>query len=385
MPDRKDNHEAHAVEGATARRPARDLGAAPCAAQASVKQPVPRPSSGHYGDVGTPLQVRSETLSTDTSHRKEGPLIPLTPAMFNLDALDDQQVEALTVLLDDVRVSAELTAFGTYALREELNLAVAASDSLRTRAAKSPAQIVCVIAGLPRTGTTLLHNLMAFHPELRTLRGWEALAPFDSELGIRRAHERRAVAERLSPPLIRLHAPAIHTAEESNVLTVGSFRSWQLATVLHVPHYAEWLATTGQMAAHRWESAVLSQLGPSEQWLTKSPFFCLDYASLRRAHPQALVVEIHREDSTARDSWMALVGAARSVYSSQPVVDPYEWSNLFEGAGSPGGPTVRLNFRDLVADPVECCEHVLTLLGLGVPNGFDNAVREFVAADRLRT
>src|SRR5688500_8880474 len=34
-----------------------------------------------------------------------------------------------------------------------------------------------VVTGLPRTGTTLLHNLLALDPAHRVLRFWEALHP----------------------------------------------------------------------------------------------------------------------------------------------------------------------------------------------------------------
>ena len=43
--------------------------------------------------------------------------------------------------------------------------------------ATHPLEAPIVVTGLPRTGTTLLHNLLALDPQHRALRLWEALQP----------------------------------------------------------------------------------------------------------------------------------------------------------------------------------------------------------------
>ena len=56
-------------------------------------------------------------------------------------------------------------------------LMVEAEVQARPDVAARPVGPALVVTGLPRTGTTLLHNLLALDPASRTLRLLEALRP----------------------------------------------------------------------------------------------------------------------------------------------------------------------------------------------------------------
>lgn len=304
---------------------------------------------------------------------------------FDLSGLDAHQIEALTVLLDDVRRSAALTVMGSYLLRQEIELALANLSSSQRLPIGDAGTVRCVIGGRPRSGTTLLHNLMALHPGFRALSGSEALAPFDPRIGLLRARERRRIAAKMSPGLLELHPPAIETAEESNVLTASTFRSWQFATALFVPNYAEWLRTNGALRSLEWESRVLAHLAPSAAWVLKSPFYCLEYAAVHRQWPEAVVVELQRDNSPTKRSWLKLVRAARSIYSNRPIVQEAEWTYLLsDHAAELRTNDIRLSYDELVRDPVRSCAVVLDSLGMDVTGDFVDAVRQFLRDDPLR-
>ena len=102
---------------------------------------------------------------------------------------------ALRVLLRSLDEDAGLSSLGTLLAKRKLTATVA--NRLRLEAALGrddtggaglPREPV-FIAGLPRTGTTLLHRLLAEHDEFRALRLGEVLEPFSRD---ERARDRRA-------------------------------------------------------------------------------------------------------------------------------------------------------------------------------------------------
>jgi len=302
--------------------------------------------------------------------------------LFDPRDLSEVQRSALAALLDSVASDARLTVFGSYLLRSELRMA-AQNLSAARYSSDGPVTVSCVVAGLPRTGTTLLHNLLAMHEGLRGLRGYEALSPWDSSAGAVRAKERRRIVERLSPDLMTLHRPAVAEAEESNILTASTLLSWTFASTMNVPGYASWLGQQPMDFVHNWERKALHHLGPKERWVIKSPFFSLDYPSLRAAWPTALIVEVERDAGLRQSSWARTVTAARRVYSNSPTA-PGEVPDLRSPRAADGGATLRVCYESLIRDPLEVCRTVLELLDLPVTTQYESIVRRQVEQDFLR-
>ena len=96
---------------------------------------------------------------------------------------DDHYEEALEVLCRALNTDVELTAMGVVSqhtllvqlLRNRLRVQRELTRHPEIRDIEIAAPIV--IAGLPRTGTTHLHNLMSADPALRSLPYWESLEP----------------------------------------------------------------------------------------------------------------------------------------------------------------------------------------------------------------
>ena len=91
--------------------------------------------------------------------------------------------EPLEVLCDSLRTEAGLSAFGTVSMHAQLvqllanRLLVEAYLRAHPDALDAPVARPIVVAGLPRTGTTHLHNLLSADPALRSLPYWEAVEP----------------------------------------------------------------------------------------------------------------------------------------------------------------------------------------------------------------
>src|SRR5262245_11519265 len=90
---------------------------------------------------------------------------------------------ALRVLLRDYETEAHLTFLGRFvAQRDTVSLLahrLQIQEDRRRHSAIGDERIVrpLVIMGLPRTGSTLLHHLLAQDPANRVARAWEVMAP----------------------------------------------------------------------------------------------------------------------------------------------------------------------------------------------------------------
>src|SRR5262249_21296241 len=105
------------------------------------------------------------------------------------------------------------------------------------------------ITGLPRTGTTLLHGLLAQDPAHRAPLNWEMMFPSPPPDRFHFHHDPRIAASqrqlrwfyRLNPDFRRIHPLAARLPEECLILTSHSFLSFQFQTSHYVPRYQAWL------------------------------------------------------------------------------------------------------------------------------------------------
>lgn len=96
-----------------------------------------------------------------------------------------------------------------------------------------------VIAGLPRSGTTHLHNLLASTPSFRTLPYWESNepVPLPSESGIEpdprqtRMHNATAVMDLLMPHFALMHEMTFDHVHEEIQLLANNFSTMLLETL----------------------------------------------------------------------------------------------------------------------------------------------------------
>src|SRR5688572_10309215 len=89
----------------------------------------------------------------------------------------------LRVLISALEAEADLTLLGRTAAREQIvkllasRLRVEDAIARQPQVLDAPIERPVIIVGLPRTGTSHLHNLLSVHPELRFLPYWESCEP----------------------------------------------------------------------------------------------------------------------------------------------------------------------------------------------------------------
>jgi hypothetical protein len=197
---------------------------------------------------------------------------------------DESFREPLRVLIDSIEREANLTLLGRIITRGRLTgvltnrLRIEAllrkHPEIRERKIERP----IVIAGLQRTGTTMLHRLIAADPRLRSLASWEALSPAPVARSAWEKQDPRfklaKTAERglayIAPAFFAIHPVEADAPEEEVILLDYSFMSTVAEASFHVPTYASWLEQQDQTPAYRYLKTLLQVLDwqrPGKRWV----------------------------------------------------------------------------------------------------------------------
>jgi hypothetical protein len=187
------------------------------------------------------------------------------------------------------------------------------------------------ILGLPRTGTTILHELMAQDPANRVPMSWEAHRPFppperatyETDPRIAEIDAHFAQVDRILPGFKRMHAMGARLPQECVALTAHEFATMIYHTTHDVPSYQGWLEANDLRwvyASHRRQLQYLQWHCPAERWVLKSPAHLWFLDTLLAEYPDACIVQTHRDPLKVVASLCSLVTLLRSMASDD--IDP---------------------------------------------------------------
>ncbi|THV43052.1 sulfotransferase family protein [Glycomyces buryatensis] len=179
-----------------------------------------------------------------------------------------------------------------------------------------------VVTGLPRTATTLAHNLLAGPAANRAPLLWELLTtlPGDAdeaakEAGIADAKKFTDGLEQAVPTFPDIHKMAPELPEECIFLMPFHSLLWNLCGPLH--EFREWCEGRDYSDDYRYLKQTLQILqhkSESRRWVLKSPGHLWSLRALIDAFPDARVVWTHRDPVTVMGSFCSLMEASWSVY-----------------------------------------------------------------------
>jgi hypothetical protein len=322
----------------------------------------------------------------------------------------DDYTDGLAVLLDSLAADAGLTPLGAKAQRALLRGVLMARLCSEAAWQANPAYAEVAIdrpvfiTGLPRTGTTALHRLLAADPASQGLEMWLAQVPQPRpprdtwrdnvvfnyiEAAFARHHEEH-------PEFMGVHYMAADQVEECWQLLQQSMRSVSFETLAYVPGYSAWLREqdwTGAYRRHRRNLQLIGLPDAGRRWVLKNPSHLFALDALLAAYPDALVIQTHRTPQTAIASACSLAAHASAG-----------WSRVFAGAligrtqldlwarGLALFTAVRarhdparfcdVRYDDLVADPAGTVESVYQYFGLPLSGAAADAIRSLAAAAR---
>ncbi|MGA8257575.1 MAG: sulfotransferase [Nocardioides sp.] len=258
-----------------------------------------------------------------------------------------------------------------------------------------------IIAGLPRTGTTHLHNLLAAGPTFRVLRYWESVEPFPlpSEAGIepdpRRARTDMAVdfMNTAMPLFPLMHEMTTDHVHEEIQLLANDFSSMLMETMGHVPAWRDHYLAHDQTPHYehmRTQLQALQFLRGGRRWLLKSPQHLEQLPVLKRVFPDATVVITHRDPVPVTLSMlMMLIYTARmhrSPVAMEEIVgywvdrlDLMLAALMRDREAFSTERSVDVRFDDFMADDQATAEQIVELSGEPVTPEVRAAIADYVA------
>lgn len=258
-----------------------------------------------------------------------------------------------------------------------------------------------VIAGLPRTGTTHLHNLLAAGPTFRSLPYWESMepVPMPHEVGLepdpRRERSDQAVwFMNLAMPHFRLmHEMTTDHVHEEIQLLANDFSSMLFETIGDVPAWRDHYLAHDQTPHYRYlrtQLQALQHLRGGRRWLLKSPQHLEQLPVLERVFPGLTVVVTHRDPAEVVVSMVTMiVYTARMHRDVVPVAElAAGWVDRLERMlaalvderdAVPAERSLDVRFADFMAGDLETACRVLELAGEPVTEEAVVAMRDYLA------
>lgn len=242
-----------------------------------------------------------------------------------------------------------------------------------------------IIAGLPRTGTTHLLNLIAADTRLRSLRYWEAVEPFPDptekvapgaeDPRIQRCRDEFALRDTIMPYFKNMHEMLPDHIHEEAELMMLDFSSQFVETLGLLPRWRDDYLQRDQTPHYRYMKRVMQALqwrrGP-ERWIMKSPQHIEQLPALRDTFPDATYVITHRDPVSVTTSLLTLMAYTGRI--GRDPVRPREiadyWVDRFERMLMacvrdidclPPEQTIHVRFDDFMADNLGTVDKIYAL------------------------
>jgi hypothetical protein len=242
--------------------------------------------------------------------------------------------EALSRLLQACQNEARLNPVGKIALKVDVleilgaRLQMERDRQLYPKISRQEIREPLFIVGLPRSGTSVLHGLLAADPEHRSPLMWEVRSPSpptaaDEQRRIQRATQSCNFFNWLVPKFRYVHAVGAEVPQECVSLMTPTFLSDQFDTMYYVPSYRSWFFRQDLRPAYEYHRRFLQHLQfrrNGRRWILKAPTHMFAMPSLLSVYPDALFVQTHRMPVDAMASVSSLVTILRRTFSD--AVDP---------------------------------------------------------------
>ena len=261
-----------------------------------------------------------------------------------------------------------------------------------------------VIAGLPRTGTTHMHNLLAAAPTFRTMPYWESNEPFPlpNEVGVqpdpRRARMDVAVGvvNIVMPHFALMHEMTTDHVHEEIQLLANDISTMLFETLAEVPRWRDYYRAHDQTPHYQYLATQLKAmqfLRGGRRWLLKSPQHLEQVPVLDRVFGDSIVVFTHRDPVPVALSMIAMITYSARMHRAPVPVEQiaHSWIDRLDQMLSALvrdrdtlGPerSIDIRFDDFMADELGVAERVYALAGEPFTEQARTATADYLAGHR---
>lgn len=348
-------------------------------------------------DYGAGLEITPEAVSQSAIQRS------------GLSGWGDTSfTERLDLLCTALRTEADLSAVGTAVAFEQVVQHLVNRLRIEDLIARHPeiedVEVTrpIVICGLPRTGTTHLHNLIAADPAMRYLPYWESLEPVpvpgedDPQARRDRCATGLDLVNASMPEFKRMHDMTVDHAHEEIQLLGNDISGMLFETTYHLPSFAAHYKAHDQTPSYAYLKRTLKALqwlrdrDASPRWVLKSPQHLEQFPALLATFPDATFVVTHRDPVQVTLSMATMISYAARMGCDHP--DPEKIAGYWlDRAGDllngclrdrdvlPAEHSVDVRFEDFMADEEGTLARIYELAGQPLDSDAHQAMSRFRA------
>lgn len=317
--------------------------------------------------------------------------------------------EGLIVLLQSMDYDPHFTDTGRQVAWDHV-LGVLRSRALAVRGMKAnagfdaqPISAPVVITGVPRTGTTALHRLMAVDDRFQGLQTWLLDSPqprpprseWERHPDFQRSVAALEARYAATPQKRAAHNIIAEEVHECCMLLRQSFVSNILSCLHSTATYDAWWQGQSEAAAYAHFRRCVQLIGssaPEKRWLLKNPGHIENLDLLFAVFPDAKVIQTHRDPAKAVPSLVSLLMAAhdrmetgRRTERSHIMLrrETAKWANAVRKADRVrpqySGQIMDVAHLDFHHDPMAVLEQIYAFIGMDIPETLRPALLQRIA------
>ena len=314
-------------------------------------------------------------------------------------------LEGFYSLVNSINNEADLNEIGMQAQQHRIEgilanmLRIEESLKLNPEIVTQKIEAPVVIVGLPRTGSTMTHRLLAADPNHTAMLWWEGRYPAMLN-GESRGHPKermklgKAEVEAVmqaSPEALTIHPWDYKGADEEILLLEHTFFSTVPESFMRLPSYSKWVESQDHTHAYAQLKIMLQYLQwqnpgrESKRWVLKSPHHLGFIDKLLEVFPDAKVIQTHRDPQRTVPSFCSMCA---NLF--EPLANSYNkneigkhWANklakvlnhCMKVSNANAGNFLNLEFNKMIKDPIAEMSEVYNFIGEDFSDQTENAMK----------
>ena len=256
-----------------------------------------------------------------------------------------------------------------------------------------------VIVGLPRTGSTMTHRLLASDPRHTAMLWWEGRHPAMLKDEVRGKPEKRMemgkaeveAVMQASPEALTIHPWDYKGADEEILLLEHTFFSTVPESFMRLPSYSKWVESQDHIHAYAQLKKMLQYLqwqnpGREEKrWILKSPHHLGFIDKLLKIFPDSKVIQTHRDPLKTIPSFCSMCA---NLF--EPLTNSFDkneighhWAHklakvlnhCMEVSNENNDNFLNLEFSKMIKDPILEMNEVYNFIGEDFTDQAENAMK----------